>query len=502
MNDRPVPHRESALLWRRALSVCAGILFAVVISYWDGVAAAGSQWINTGAYNHCFLIVPISAYMIWAGREDLAGILPRPSLWGAAVILLFSSLWFLAYFSGLAEGCEFAIVGIVQGILLTILGWEVYRRLLVPCLYLWLMVPSGEFLIPPLQRMTAAGAAHLLDWLDIPALREGLTIEVAAGKFIVAPGCAGLNFLLAALALSVPFAQLTYRDWSRRAAFVACMLATAVTGNILRVFLLIVAANFLGNAGNIIDDHLLYGWAFFTLLQFLVMAIGHRYRQDSRPPAVVPPMAGSGPSVLAVAGLALALVIAVPLAARAGWPEPETGGAATLPALSCGGLAVAAPEGDWIRNPAQADSVAAVDCRDGDRLVHFSVALLARSLRRGKLIGLEHWLIDEQWNRIGRQVATETVSGRPVPVQEDVLQRDHRRRLVWISPWAAGAWRVPGIETALADLKSELAGRRRSVLLLLSTDIAGESEAAAAGRLRKFLGSVSLEGVLAENAIK
>ncbi|MBF0324552.1 MAG: exosortase [Alphaproteobacteria bacterium] len=453
--------------------------------------AAVGLWLSSSAYSHGLLILPVFAFMLWAKRAELRGFSPRPTLWGGAIILAFGGVWVLSTLSGVAEAAQFAIVGMIQGVLLTQLGWRLYGLLLLPFGYLWLLVPSGEFLVPMLQSFTAHAAARLLELVGIDNFLDGLTIEVASGTYLVAPGCAGLNFVLAALATALAYAELVYRTWGRRLAFVLGMVVLAVAGNALRVFLIIAIAHLIDDVGNIADDHILYGWAFFSVLLLGGMALGVRWRQDHGP-GKIPPLERSAPraAILSATAVAAVLVILAPALVWVMW-SAEARAAFALPVLSCGVLGKLAADPEWSADVAEVDSLAAIDCGGDGRRIHFVMAALDRPVRRGKLVGVERWVgAGDGWTRIARQVAAESIGGRQVPVQKDLEANGHRRRVIWSLFWTGDGWHRPGWPVALADLKAELAGHRHAVLVMAATS-ADSGEAAAAEALHDFLSGQS-----------
>ncbi len=481
--------------WKSAIGGVTFVTLLLLVLFWRTAQSAVSIWVHSGTYNHCFLILPIFFYMLWCDRNQLADLSPRPFPWGGAVISLFAALWFLAYLSGIAEGAQLAVIGILQAVLLSVFGWRVYVRLILPFCYLWLLVPSGEFLVPGLQALTAKTAAALLDLVGIATFREGLTIEVPTGTYLVAPGCAGLNFVLAALATAIAYAELVYRGWGRRLAFVAALLAMAVLGNALRVFLIIAIAHATNNIGDIVDDHLVYGWGFFSFLLLAAMIFGQRFRQDDPSLQPVRPLPAIRPAAMSIPGavlVAAVLVAAAPAAAPFGWPDIQKS-ASPPPALSCGPFDAAPPDPAWPRTVAATDVLASLDCQKDGHHVHFAVAVLDRPVRQGKLIGLDRKVAgDEDWTVVGRSVGSTELRRHPVPVQAVVETRGNRRRLVWSFFWTKGSWQKPGLDTAVADIGAELGGHRRAVLVMAATGLE-DDEAAAARLLTEFLGGQPLE---------
>ena len=100
------------------------------------------------------------------------------------------------------EGRQLAAMCLVELLFLTVLGWPMWRRLSAPLLYLFFLVPFGAFIVA----RAATPAADQLSGLNssvIPNFSDGYTIEIPAGTFYVAEACAGLRFLIAAIAFGV-----------------------------------------------------------------------------------------------------------------------------------------------------------------------------------------------------------------------------------------------------------------------------------------------------------
>lgn len=499
MIEDPGGHSDK---WKFAAGCAVFASVILIFIFSETVRSAISIWTNSGAYNHCFLILPIFFYMLWCDRADMRQFSPRPMAAGILAILFFTLAWFLAHLSGIAEGGQFAFVGIIEGLLLTVFGWRVYLRFLLPFSYLWLLVPSGQFLIPGLQNVTAAASAALLDLTGIPTLRTGLTIDVPTGSYVVAPGCAGLNFLLAALATSLAYAELVYRSWGRRLGFVAGLLVLSVGGNILRVFLIIAIAHLTNNVGDIVDDHLVYGWGFFSFLLLAAMFLGQRFREDTPSPAphgpvTAPAAVASRRAILVVATAALLVSATTPLAARIGWPDRPLAGMQRS-SLPCAPLASTLPDDGWPLPMADVvDRLKVADCRVEEQNIHFVLAGLARPVRQGKLIGLDERLnADDRWNRVSRKLGGITLEGREIPVQIDLFALGSRRRLVLSLFRADGDWRRPGLATAIADLAADLTQHRRAALVQVGTEAAGGEEEAL-GRIGRFLSAQPLAALTA-----
>ena len=317
-------------------------LAVLVLLYWPTATSAVAQWNSTSAYSYGYLIGPIALWLIWRERDRLVGLMPEPTAWGIAVAAAFAGVWLVADFLSIAEGRHIALMGMIQGLLLAALGWRIYRILLFPLLYLWLMVPTGTFLLGPLQRLSHAGAVALIKLSAIPVFAEGTSIEVPEGSFVVEPGCAGLNFLLTALALSLLYGKLNYRGLGARLLCIAVALAVSMIANILRIYLIVVLTQITHRKLDIADDHLLYGWGFFALVMLGMMWLGSRFAKPEDPPRAAPvAVPGHAPIMKLVAVLGVLLIVAM--------LPPRLAMATGRAAITSAGVAMPAAIGPWQR---------------------------------------------------------------------------------------------------------------------------------------------------------
>ncbi len=320
--------------WRALRTAVAplavGVLALALIFHAEIVAAIG-VWIDSTAYNHCFLVLPIVGYLIWDRRAVLAGAVPHPWPQAALLALPVGAVWFLADRIGIMEGRQLTAMSLVELLLLGVLGWRLYRALLGPLLYLYFLVPFGAFITPQLQDVTAWFTTHGLDLLGIPNFSDGYTIEIPEGSFYIAEACAGLRFLIAAVAFGCLYSLLMYRSAGRRAVFILVSIVVPVIANGFRALGIVTLGHILGSAKAAATDHVLYGWLFFSIVILVLVILGLPFREDGSAPVPLPPdrdatpPSGSGRAVAAL----LAVALAGPLVA-VGFDHAS---AAALPAL-------------------------------------------------------------------------------------------------------------------------------------------------------------------------
>ncbi|MGH7067834.1 MAG: exosortase A [Acetobacteraceae bacterium] len=302
--------------FRRLWPGLAVALLVLGLVFHAEIAAAIHIWLGSTAYNHCFLILPMAAYLAWERRRRLGWVPLRPTLLALPAGLVLGAIWFLADRLGIMEGRQLAAIGFVQLLFLSVFGVALYRAMAAPLLYLFFLVPFGGFLVPMLQSFTTHFVVHGLNLIGIPNYYIGNDIEIPEGVFRIAEACAGLRFLIAAIAFSVFYACIIYRNPGRRVLFIAIAMLVPVIANGLRALGIVWLGHVLGSARAAATDHVVYGYLFFSIVLFLLILLGLVFRQDRIPPEVPEkPVPWRPARVLLPAALTIVLAALFPLVA-------------------------------------------------------------------------------------------------------------------------------------------------------------------------------------------
>ncbi|MBV8914420.1 MAG: exosortase [Acetobacteraceae bacterium] len=294
------------------LAALAGGLAALGLLFLPEIRAAVFTWNTSTAYGHCYLVLPMALYLLWERREVLSQVPARAEPWLALLALPVAAVWFVAERLGIMEGRQLMAVAGLEVLLLVVLGRPLFLALSGPLLYLFFLVPFGAFLTPWLQHFTAVFSDIGLDVLGIPHYADDLIIEIPAGTFFVAEACAGLRFLIAAVAFGVFYALLNYRSPFRRAGFILASIIVPIIANGFRALGIVVLGHLLGSAEAAAADHVLYGWIFFSIVMLLLVLGGMPFRESHVPrPALVPAVARRSPGQAAFAAVATLAVVAL-----------------------------------------------------------------------------------------------------------------------------------------------------------------------------------------------
>jgi len=234
------------------------------------------HWSVVEDYQHGFLIVPLALFFAYERRWDLEdapikgswlGLIPMSiGLTSLAIGRLGTELM------SMRMGFVFTLIGLV----LLLLGKDIFKILAFPLFFLFLMVPLPQTLVNtiafPLQLIAAKFAVWSLQSLGIPALVEGNIIHLAHTELFVHEACSGLRSLMALVTLGVVFAYFFKRGvlWIQLL-LVASTIPIAIAVNAFRVALTGFLAHHFGEeaAGGVVHDFqgiFTFGLAFFFLL--------------------------------------------------------------------------------------------------------------------------------------------------------------------------------------------------------------------------------------------
>ena len=267
-------------VWQPALVTAGAGLGLLAVLFMPEIRAAATVWAESTAFGHCYLVLPIAGWLAWERRALLTGLVPRPLPAAALLVLPCALAWLVAERLGLMEGRQLAALGMLWVLVLACFGTRVTAAMAAPLAYLVFLVPFGAFLVPALQSFTAAFIETGLNLLAIPHYVDQIVIEIPEGRFLVAEACAGLRFLIAAIAFGALYALLIYRSPWRRLAFVAVSIVVPILANGVRALGIVVLGHVLGSAQAGAVDHVLYGWLFFSLVIVLLIVMGLPFRED------------------------------------------------------------------------------------------------------------------------------------------------------------------------------------------------------------------------------
>jgi exosortase len=255
------------------LFLSAGLFLLVFYPVWVELVDA---WASSDDYSHGFLIVPISLYAVWRKREDLKCVEIKPSWFFFPLVLAALFFYLVSQYAEITTLASLAMILFLAAGLLFLCGWRVFELCIFPLFLLFFMVPVPAqiyaYLTIPLQLFVTKVTVLVVSLLGVPIMREGNVLYLPEHTLQVVQACSGLRSIMSLLTLGAVMGYFFLKLNFSRALLLASAIPIAISVNIVRVFLIVVAFyyyNFDLANGNI---HTVFG-AFifgFAIVQFFI----------------------------------------------------------------------------------------------------------------------------------------------------------------------------------------------------------------------------------------
>src|SRR3569623_1294822 len=86
-------------VWRAPLAMVSVAVLALFGFYWETVASMVAIWSRSEPFTHGFLILPISLFLVWQRRGELARYSPAPDLLPLPLLVVPGVSWPLAHYA-------------------------------------------------------------------------------------------------------------------------------------------------------------------------------------------------------------------------------------------------------------------------------------------------------------------------------------------------------------------------------------------------------------------
>ncbi len=238
------------------------------------------QWSTPASETeHGWLILAISAWLLWRNLKQRSAVSDQRSVktrWVLAALLGGLLIHLLGY---AMQQTRISIVGFLVftwGLLAFAGGPRWGRAAAFPLGFMMFAVPLNMLdTIGFYLRLGVIDTAwHLARAVGIEVIRNGTQLMSADGayQYDVAAACSGMRSLMALAALSLMLGYLNFRPWWVRGLIGLLSLPFAFVGNVLRIFAVIVMANWRGQGAGI-TAHDWMGFGVFVIVLGLVQAV-------------------------------------------------------------------------------------------------------------------------------------------------------------------------------------------------------------------------------------
>ncbi len=456
---------------RYHLTALLVMVLTILIVYFDTFRSMVETWLRSDTFLHGFIILPLSAYLIWQKWPQIRSIRPQLFFPGIFLLLVVSTVWFLADALGVQVGKQLVATAAIPAVFLTVMGVSFSRAIAFPLAYLIFAVPFGEFWVPQLMQITADFAVALLRVTGIPVFRDGLFLSIPTGDFEVAEACSGIRYILATLALGTIYAYVNYRQTYKRLIFIAFSLILPILANGIRAYGIIAIAYYSDMKYAVGVDHIIYGWIFFGVVIGLMFLVGNRYVDDDPAdpgPGPVPVDAryseradlGRLALIALVAGISMMIgpLASHALASRLAQDSVFSNG---LPSAVAGWQGTVLPDSDWEPSFIGATQESIVRYLGSEAQVDVALIRYATRQQGSELANGSNSIFgSKEWQRRNtRTLDIELGDGRSVQILETLAVRHGLVRRFWYWYEVDGKSIVSSLEIKLNEARSLVMGK-------------------------------------------
>jgi exosortase A len=263
-----------------ALLIAVICILLWMFAFHEAIVSAARVWWVSEIYSHGYFVLPISGYLVWRKRKELAKVKPNPAYFVLIPLILSALIYIIGVAGNISLFQHAAIFSILPLTIWLVFGTSVAKVILFPLTFIVFSIPFGEEFIPYLQKITADVSVLILRFIDIPVFRNGLYIEIPNGRFIVAEACSGIRFFIGAAVFGAIYAYINYTSRVKQFIFFGVSLIVPIIANIIRVSVIILIGYISDMKYAAGVDHLVYGWIFFAIVIVLLIFVGNIWADD------------------------------------------------------------------------------------------------------------------------------------------------------------------------------------------------------------------------------
>lgn len=254
------------------------LVFAVV-TFREGLAYMENAWSLRDEYSHGYMIPMISLFLVWQKSDRLARMEFTGSWAGVGILVLGLLFFVLGEMSTLYTIIQYAFLVVVVGMTLACTGWNAFKVVAVPVLFLVFMIPLPDFfynnLSLKLQLISSSLGVDIIRACNISVFLEGNVIDLGTYKLQVVEACNGLRYLFPFMSLSFLCAYLYQGAMWKRVIIVLSSLPVSVLMNSFRIGMIGVLVEYFGQGAAEGFIHDFEGWAVFMICMLLLVLEMH-----------------------------------------------------------------------------------------------------------------------------------------------------------------------------------------------------------------------------------
>ncbi len=207
-------------------------LLGLLLTYFDGLKFMVGEW-SQEEYSHGYLIPGIALFLLWQQRKSLFEFRWKGAWLGVVLIVLSTFVFIMGELSALYVIIQYAFLGSLVGLVLTLVGWRGMRYAWAPLLYLAFMIPLPDFLYnnlsAKLQLISSELGVAVIRMFGISVFLEGNVIDLGTYQLQVVEACSGLRYLFPLMSFGFLLAYMFKAPmWQRVIIFVSTLPITVL----------------------------------------------------------------------------------------------------------------------------------------------------------------------------------------------------------------------------------------------------------------------------------
>ena len=251
---------------------CAfALLFTV---FFDGISKMVTYWTIKEEYSHGFFIPLITLYLIRQKANQLSQTNFDGSWVGFYIVVLSVALYVLGEMSSLYILIQYGFLSALLGMVLSLLGFQGFKLIWIPLMFLVFMVPLPNFLYNNLslnlQLLSSALGVEFIRFCDISVHLEGNVIDLGRYQLQVVDACSGLRYLFPFMSLSFLSAYVyNGSTWKKVLIFLSSVPITILM-NSFRIGIIGVLVEYYGTGAAEGFIHDFEGWVIFMFCMMVL----------------------------------------------------------------------------------------------------------------------------------------------------------------------------------------------------------------------------------------
>jgi exosortase D (VPLPA-CTERM-specific) len=261
--DKPWVWRLSSQFWIFIATIAA----LLGMTFYVGIREMVLVWNTREESSYGYLIPFITLFLMWQKKNTLEKIEFKGSWPGVMILVLGLIFFYLGSLSTITTVIQYALIIVIVGVAISIMGWVGLKPILVPLLFLLFMIPLPGFFLnnlsAQLQLISSSLGVEVTRLFGVSVHLEGNVVDLGTFKLQVVDACSGLRYLFPLMSLSFICAYMYQGAFWKRALIFLSSVPITIFMNSFRIGVIGILVEYWGVAQAQGFIHDFEGWAIF-----------------------------------------------------------------------------------------------------------------------------------------------------------------------------------------------------------------------------------------------